>query len=354
MTELKKTYHFVEIYLFDNTLYVIPHAELPPIFVWCSVQPLIEVADLDSKNLTHAIESAKEASKSHFDPAHLDPNIKSLSGRKKEVHRIWNQGTKLWSLWWNEDGSIDMETLIPDKIYRGDMQWKIILKKSFNSSVPLEQIANEILNERVPTPDKKDLLELDDLVNTFGYKMSWLAIKNTNPEDIIQKLQMPDVQTIDWDKGIEKVYEYHGRPNNSIFLTPNVNGWVFIVGMYVCDFNKPDGKLDWLKDRMVELSNIFGEVQAFATHRVSEYHHWILARNGKIERCFAYGDGTRCNEGELTEAERQFPWDKLKTFQWFPDEEDVMTIAGLWSVNPQTIVETDVNGKTCYIANIPF
>ena len=51
MTELKKTYHFVEIYLFDNTLYVIPHAELPPIFVWCSLQPLIEVADLDSKNL---------------------------------------------------------------------------------------------------------------------------------------------------------------------------------------------------------------------------------------------------------------------------------------------------------------
>ena len=188
--------------------------------------------------------------------------------------------------------------------------------------------------------------------DTFGYKMSWLAVKSTTPEEIIQKLSFPEVKKIEWDEGIDKIYEDHGNPN-VIFITPQIRGWVFVVSLYLFDLNSRDGKLEKLKERMVELSKLFGEVQAFATHRVSEYHHWVLARNGKIERCFAYGDGIRYNEGELTEAEKKFPWDKLKTFQWFPDEDDVMTIAGKWSINPQTIVVTDVNGKTCYITNIP-
>ena len=128
------------------------------------------------------------------------------------------------------------------------------------------------------------------------------------------------------------------------------------MGWYFFDLNSHDGKPERLKDYIAELSSSFGEVQAFATHRVSEYHHWVLAKNGKIERCFAYS-GTSGevlnNEGELTDVEKQFPWDKLKTFKWFPDEEDVMTLAGKWSVNPQTIENADVNGKTCYLANIP-
>lgn len=147
MTEIKKTYHHVSIYLFNNTLYVMPWVELPPIFVWCAVHPLIEVADHSTKNLARVIDSAKEASKSHFDHAHADPNIKPLSGRKKEVRQIWNQATKLWSLWWKEDGSIDMSYEVPDKMYRGDMQWKIISKKTFSPPVSSQDIAQEILNQ---------------------------------------------------------------------------------------------------------------------------------------------------------------------------------------------------------------
>lgn len=359
MADLEKTYHYVEIYLFDNKFYVIPLAELPPIFVWCTVHPLIEVIDFDGKNLAHAINSAKEASISHFDPAHADPNIKTLNTGKKEVRRILDQSTKQWSLLWR-GRRIELRSEIPDKMYRGTMQWKIVTKKTLDSSEDLENIAKEILNQRVPTPDKKDLPEVDDLVNTFGYKMSWLAIKNATPEAIIQNLELPDVQVVDWDNGINKVYEYHGRPNNTIFLTPNIRGWVFVVGMYVCDLNKPDGKLEWLKERMTELSKVFGEVQAFATHRVSEYHHWILVRDGKVIRCFAFeggGNGVTHNEGKPTEEEKMFDWDHLADYKhgkpWYPDEDDVMNLAGKWSINPETITSSDMKDKTCYITNIP-
>lgn len=192
-------------------------------------------------------------------------------------------------------------------------------------------------------------------INTFGYKMAWLAIKNTTPEEIIQKVSLPEAHTINWNEGIDKIYEDHGNPS-AIFITPQIRGWSLVAGWYCFDFNSKDGKLEKLKDRMAELSTVFDEVQAFASHRVSEYHHWLLAKNEKVERCFACdggGSGVLYNEGELTDAEKQLPRYKLKGSQWYPNEEDVMTIAGKWSINPTTIDSADINGKSCYIANIP-
>lgn len=186
---------------------------------------------------------------------------------------------------------------------------------------------------------------------TFGYKMAWFAIKNTQPEEIIQKLQLPDVQTKSWSEAMESVYSN----GDAIIITPNINTWCFIVGTYLYDLDSGTTGLTKLKNRLAELSTIFEEVQAFATHRVSEYHHWIAAKSGKIKRCFAYS-GERgeilCNEGELTDAEEHLSWDKLESFQWSPNEEDVMTIAGKWSMNPTTIEPKNLHTKTCYIANI--
>lgn len=144
MDEIKKTYHHVSVYLFNDTLYVIPSTELPPVFVWAAVNPVIEVIAYNIKNLAMAIDSAKEVSKSHFDPAHADPDIKHLDGRKDQ---IWNHAKKLWSLWWKEDGSIDMSYEELDKMYRGDMQWKIISKKTFSPPVSSSDIAREILDQ---------------------------------------------------------------------------------------------------------------------------------------------------------------------------------------------------------------
>jgi hypothetical protein len=59
---------------------------------------------------------------------------------------------------------------------------------------------------------------------------------------------------------------------------------------------------------IVTLSATFGEAQGFASHRVIEYHHWMLARNGRLVRCFAYIGETGellANNGSLTDAEHK-------------------------------------------------
>lgn len=145
MAEIKKTYHHVATYLFNNTLYVVPWVERPPIFVWSAVNPVEKIQNFSKEKLADTIDAAKKVSKSHFDPAHANQEIKSWVGG--ESNQVWNHSTKLWSLWWNEDGSVDMDTQNPDKMYRGDMQWKTIFKKTFFPPISSSDIAKEILNQ---------------------------------------------------------------------------------------------------------------------------------------------------------------------------------------------------------------
>jgi len=201
-------------------------------------------------------------------------------------------------------------------------------------------------------PDTNQIKYMVAWTPNFGYKMAWLAIRNTTPQDIIQKLYLPDMQTINWDVAMDRIYE----KDDPIIITPRIHTWCFVVGRYLYDLGSYSDDLTKLKNRIVEFSNVFEEVQAFATHRVSEYHHWLRAKNGKVDRCFAYvGESGRilCNEGEITDEEKQFPWDKLETFQWFPKEQDVMIIAGKWSINPTLIQSKDPSDKLCYIGTIP-
>jgi hypothetical protein len=46
--------------------------------------------------------------------------------------------------------------------------------------------------------------------------------------------------------------------------------------------------IESLEKQLADLSSTFGEAHAYATHRVIEYHHWMLARNGILLRSFAY------------------------------------------------------------------
>lgn len=198
---------------------------------------------------------------------------------------------------------------------------------------------------------------MTDWINTFGYKMAWLTIKNTNPKTIIQTLGLPNAQIISWDEGIDKIYEDYGSTKN-IFIASQINNWSFVVGWYFLEMNSQNtGNLEKFKKYIAQLSNVFEEVQAFATHRVSEYHLWARAKEGKIKRFFVYPGSSeefQYNEGKLTDAEKQLPWDKLKSYQWFPDESDVMNIAKKWSMDPNTITSADIKNIKCYIVNPDF
>src|SRR5207249_3279306 len=85
----------------------------------------------------------------------------------------------------------------------------------------------------------------------------------------------------------------------------------------------------------------------------TEYHHWLLARDGKLLRSFAYvGDQGEVisDKGDLTpiEASLHINLDVPEDYDPFSDEEDtfhppnerdVMTVAGDWSINPTTLDE---------------
>ncbi len=103
---------------------------------------------------------------------------------------------------------------------------------------------------------------------------------------------------------------------------------------------------------IARISAEFGEVQAFATHRVVEYHHWMLARNGALVRSLAYiGESGEvlADSGEPTPVEIGFDWYPLRRDDsdldeeepedegTWPDEEAVMKVAGEWSINPQLL-----------------
>jgi len=85
----------------------------------------------------------------------------------------------------------------------------------------------------------------------------------------------------------------------------------------------------------------FPEVAYFSTHRVVEWHAWARAVKGKVVRRFAWlgeSGATFWNEGKPTAAELQvglhFPIRPGSAT--LPDEEQVLALAAVWSINPMT------------------
>jgi len=130
-----------------------------------------------------------------------------------------------------------------------------------------------------------------------------------------------------WEQGIVSAYKENV---DDVFIAPPVSGWTLVVGWWAA------GEGDRRSVRTVEkivvnLSSRFSEAQGFATHRIVEYHHWILARDGNLVRSFAYvGESGEllANIGSITTAERRLAFWKEPSDRWSPSENDVMTVAG--------------------------
>ncbi len=187
---------------------------------------------------------------------------------------------------------------------------------------------------------------------SFGYKIAWLAIKNSSAEKIIEVLNIQQTQKIYWPAGIKHILFNTNPDSKEIFISSQIQGWNLLVGWYFFNLDKKDDDTKWIRDYTVDLSKSFDEVQAFGTHRVSEYHHWMKAVHGKCIRSLAFYVDILRNEGDLTDVEKSFPWEKVSDFTCGLDEEFVIKVAESWSINPTKItLDTPTNGAS-YIGKI--
>lgn len=177
---------------------------------------------------------------------------------------------------------------------------------------------------------------MSDTPVSFGYKTAWLAIRNADQASVIRGLGLSDATPTTWAGGLDLVYK---GGKEQVLVTPAVAGeWTIVVGHW--SFPDDQAQVDELGRRITELSALFGEVQAFASHRVIEYHHWMVARRGSLVRAFAYiGESGEVltTTGEITAVEQSYPWADLDTLDWTPDESHVMEVAAAWSVDPTDI-----------------
>jgi hypothetical protein len=215
-----------------------------------------------------------------------------------------------------------------------------------------------------------------DLPVAFGYKVSWFAAQTHDPAALADALGLTNVRSSTWSAGIEAAYAT--PPAFSVFLTPPVRGWVLAVGRGL----PTPGDEPAFEASLLALAQRFPELQFFATYRVSEFHAWARAIEGRIVRLFA-SSGERgevmANSGELTADERALglpdlgrlgpegATERLLTLDEalaggkaagqrssvFADEEDVILLARAWSVDPTILEEMDLPPSLGLIGWLP-
>ena len=191
--------------------------------------------------------------------------------------------------------------------------------------------------------------EKADLPINFGYKIAWIAIPAPSAAAVAEAIQLREVQPATWHAGLDAAYAFPGRKP---FVTPPVKGWVLVAGTALPSPDHEPSQAQW-HTLMATLSQRFGKAYFFANHRVSSYAAWALYEQGIERRAFAWADEILLNRGEPLpeEADRiQFLLeaeigakigaegeDDDDDALWIPGEDDVMELAGKWSIDPTAL-----------------
>jgi hypothetical protein len=172
----------------------------------------------------------------------------------------------------------------------------------------------------------------------FGPKQAWLAIRDVEPEAVIEALELRDLGPVGWRVGLDLAYLADDR----LAVTPKLPGaggraWVLVPGKYWFQAAVDPG--------IATLSGALGtEVQFFSSYRVAERHRWERAVDGILVRAFEYVG----ESGEIT-----LWWgdpDEYERALGLPDAEpvddedgvlvgeaDVLRLAASWSVDPAAL-----------------
>ena len=167
----------------------------------------------------------------------------------------------------------------------------------------------------------------------FGGKQAWLAVRDGDPAKVLAALGLRDLGEVPWRDGVDLAYLTDDR----VVVTPPLPGvagtvWVLVAGRWLL---RPDTAVD-----VTGLSGeLHTEVQFFATHRVTELHRWLRSVAGEPVRAFGYVGQT----GEVTswlgdpdpaELGAGLPAELGEDTTVLVAEQDVLKVAGAWSIDP--------------------
>lgn len=203
-----------------------------------------------------------------------------------------------------------------------------------------------------------------DMPEEFGFKISWFAVKASDPASVLEALEFGGATPANWASGLAAAY---GRSQDSeawVFASPPISGWVLVVGSSLPypsnethhDFGR---RFDELFSRLM---NQFEDVQYFGSHRVVDFAAWARAMNGKPLRIFAWSgsDGAvLANIGEQTPEEAKLGFTDLSGLSPSHAAEKIFAIAGQQQAEQELLSEAgcpDVmrGQKFCKKAAMPF
>jgi len=185
--------------------------------------------------------------------------------------------------------------------------------------------------------------------HSFGYKVSWISIRNNNIDFIRKELKnyLKELKVCPWEEGLKKAYE------GNFFLTSPVNDWTFVVS----------SECYKLFPNLNKMSNIFKELHYYSTNRNSDFLEFRKYDHGRLIRSFSINDGQIINnEGSISNIEIEIAnFEKENNIRnWKDDnemiayinskdllnnlgnEENIMSIAEVWSINPQQLENYNV------------
>ena len=213
-------------------------------------------------------------------------------------------------------------------------------KKAFASerdADPLNAVVDGVVHRIDPTPDGP--------MSWGAYKGNWYAYRSDDVEATLTHLGATVIKRANWTSGTALARMEHSPWT---FVPPAIGGWVVVVGNeFLPTYN--DTAMDRWMSRFAALSQHFGEVQFFASHRVSGSVQHAKAVNGSIVRIFDSQDGQIKEWGDATETELALGyarWQRFKSddqHEWqpgdpanvgFASEQLPFVIASGWSVDP--------------------
>ncbi|MFJ3670312.1 hypothetical protein ACIPSE_28045 [Streptomyces sp. NPDC090106] len=188
---------------------------------------------------------------------------------------------------------------------------------------------------------------------SFGFKTSWLAVRDAGPQEVADALGLRHQRPLDWKTGTELAYR-HG-----VFVARPVPEWTLAHGRihlpHHTDPSRPDFPA-WLRT----LAARVGDLQFFVTDRVTDCHGWAKVESGRLTRAYCSiglsGD-IPLHLGEPTSVERELgvgltgleqvreDWTEADWDAWhdaLPTERQVMRIAADWSICPPLIDDTAI------------